>query len=76
MRFPSALTQARDGFGTGDTLPPLVGTHAPGGLQYSLLPGLGPDYDEYSPETSTMASSLSPTSVSNWLGDTYGASVW
>ena len=50
VRFPSALTQARDGFGTGDTLPPLAGTRAPGGSQYSLLPGLGPDYDEYSGE--------------------------
>ena len=43
VRYPSALVQTREGFGTGDTLPPLIGTRTPGGIQYSILPGPGGD---------------------------------
>lgn len=51
VRYPTVLTQGRNGFGReAHTLPPLIGRRAGGAVQYSLLPGLGPEYDEYGGE--------------------------
>lgn len=51
VRYPTVLTQGRSGFGReAHHLPPLIGRRSGGAVQYSLLPGLGPDYDEYGGE--------------------------
>ena len=51
LRIPAVLTQAASGYGReSDVLPRLAGRIVGSSVQYSLLPQLGPEYDEYGGE--------------------------
>ena len=49
-RVPAVLAQARAGYGRPGAVLPRLMFDTAGGGQYSLLPGLGPEYDEYGGE--------------------------